>query len=136
MIMDRLFNKVFGQLESGQTKRIEKKLKKGKEINVGLMNSKRYYGKGSDGHFIDEDATSNSLDEWDGEIEVDVPSTAVAEVKYDPETGVCNVRYVDGDKWYRFEGMSPEQFQTFMKSSSKGRYVNNVMRKKNRAKEY
>lgn len=134
--MDRLFNKVFGQLESGQTEKIEKKLKKGKEINVGLMNSKRYYGKGSNGHFIDDDAVSNSLDELDGEVEVDIPSTAIAEVKYDPETRVCNVRYVGGDKWYRFEGMSPQQFKSFMNAGSKGRYVNNVMRKKNRAKGY
>ena len=134
--MDRLFNKVFGQLESGQTKKIENKLKKGKEINVGLMNSKRYYGKGSNGHFIDDDAISNSLDELEGEVEVDIPSTAIAEVKYDPETRVCNVRYVNGDKWYRFEGMSPQQFKSFMNASSKGRYVNNVMRVKNRAKGY
>ena len=134
--MERLFNKIFGQLESGQTKKIENKLKKGKEINVGLMNSKRYYGKGSNGHFTDDDAISNSLDELDGEVEVDIPSTAIAEVKYDPETRVCNVRYVNGDKWYRFEGMSPLQFKSFMNAGSKGRYVNNVMRKKNRAKGY
>lgn len=133
MIMEKLFGKLLGPLESGQTKRIEKRLRKGMDIAISLMNSKRYYGKGPDGSFIDG---THSMDEYDGEVEVEIPSTAVAEVKYDPETGVCNVRYVDGDKWYRFEGMSPQQFQTFMKSSSKGRYVNNVMRKKNRAKGY
>lgn len=140
--MDKLFNKVFSQLESGQTNKIEKKLEKGKEINVGLMNSKRYYGKGSDGHFIDKDATVNSLDEYDGEVEVDIPSTAIQEVHYvpnsrDPSEGVCWVRFVGGKgKWYRFENMSPQQFKSFMNASSKGRYVNNVMRVKNRAKGY
>lgn len=140
--MDRLFNKVFGQLESGQTKKIENKLKKYKEISVGLMNSKRYYGKGSNGHFIDDDATANSLDEYDGEVEVDIPSTAVQEVHYvpnsqDPDEGVCWIRFVGGKgKWYRYEHMSPQQFKSFMNASSKGRYVNNVMRVKNRAKGY
>lgn len=133
MIMERLFGKLLGPLESGQTKRIEKRLRKGMEIAIDLMNSKRYYGKGKDGSFI---GGTHSMDEYDGEVEVEIPSTAIAEVNYDPETGVCNVRYVDGDKWYRFEEMSPEQFQTFMKATSKGRYVNNVMRKKNRAKGY
>lgn len=133
MIMEKLFGKLLGPLESGQTKRIEKRLRKGMEIAIDLMNSKRYYGKGKDGSFIDG---THSMDEYDGEVGVEIPSTAIDEVKYDPETRVCNVKYVDGDKWYRFEEMSPQQFQTFMKSSSKGRYVNNVMRKKNRAKGY
>ena len=140
--MDRLFKKVFGQLESGQTQKIENKLKKGKEINVGLINSKRYYGKGSDGHFIDDDATVNSLDEYDGEAEADVKSTAVQEVRYvpnsqDPGEGVCWVRFVGGKgKWYRYEHMSPQQFKSFMNASSKGRYLNKVMRVKNRAEGY
>lgn len=140
--MDRLFKKVFGQLESGQTEKIENKLKKGKEINVGLMNSKRYYGKGSNGHFTDDDAISGSLNEYDGEAEVDVKSTAVQEVRYvpnsqNPREGVCWVRFVGGKgKWYRFEHMSPQQFKSFMNASSKGRYVNNVMRVKNRAEGY
>lgn len=136
MIWEKITNIVQKKLESGQTDKIDKKLEKGKELNVGLMNSKRYYGKGSDGHFTDNDATVGSLDEYNGETEVDIPSTAIAEVKYDPKTRVCNVRYVTGKKWYRFENMSPQQFKSFMNASSKGRYVNNVMRVKNRAKGY
>ncbi|MCQ2247712.1 MAG: KTSC domain-containing protein [Treponema sp.] len=134
--MEKLFNKVFGQLESGQTNRIDKKLERGKEIDVGLMNSKRYFGKGSNGLFIDDDAVSGSLDEYEGEVSASIPSTAIKQVNYDPKTGVCNVLYVGGNKWYRFENMSPQQFKSFMDASSKGRYVNNVMRVKNRAKGY
>lgn len=140
--MERLFNKVFGQLESGQIKKIENKLKKGKEANVKLVTSTHFYGKGSNGHHIDDDATVNSLDEYSGEIGVDMPSTAVQEVRYvpnsqDPAEGVCWVRFVGGKgKWYRYEHMSPQQFKSFMNASSKGRYLNKVMRVKNRAEGY
>lgn len=136
MIWEKILKKLDKRLESGETEKIDKQLGKGKEINVGLMNSKRYYGKGSNDSFLDNDATVGSLDEYDGETEVDIPSTAIAEVKYDPKTRVCNVLYVGGKKWYRFENMSPQQFKSFMNASSKGRYVNNVMRVKNRAKGF
>lgn len=120
------------KLASDDTEKINKRLRKDKDVLINRLISKRYYGKGSDGHYSDDDATHNSLDEYSGETEVEIPSTAIADVKYDPKTQVCHVRYVNGNKWYRFINMSPKQFESFMNASSKGRYVQYVMRKKNR----
>lgn len=118
-------------LASDDTKKIDKKLGKDKDLLIGTLISKRYYGKGSDGHYTDKDAIHNSLDEYSGETEVEIPSTAIKDVRYNPKTRVCYVKYTSGNKWYRFINMSPQQFKAFMDSSSKGRYVQFVMRKKN-----
>ena len=117
-------------LASDNKKKIDKKLRKDKNVAIDKLISKRYYSKGSNGHYTDDDAKM-SIDEYDGEQEVEIPSTAIADVKYDPKTKVCYVKYVKGNKWYKFINMSPQQFKTFMNASSKGRYVQFVMRKKN-----
>lgn len=122
--------------KSDDTKKLNKKLKKGKEVKVNKVISSRYYNPGSNGSFLDDDATVASLDDGGNKIEVEVPSTAVDEVKYDPKTKVCEVKFVSGNKWYKYENMSEQQFQSFMNASSKGRYVNNVMKVQNRAKGY
>lgn len=140
MISD-IFNKIkdkFAEAKrtaSYDTKKIDKKLDKEKPLLVSYLNSKRYYGKGSDGHYTDDDATVASLDEYDGDTMAEIPSTAVKNVKYDPKTKTCSVLFVGGDKWYDYQ-MSPQQFKSFMAASSKGRYVNNVMKHKNRMPGY
>lgn len=136
-----LYNEIKGkvkkpELASDNTKKIDKKIKKDKEVSVDRLYSKRFYSKGSDGNYTDNDAKKASLDEYSGETEVEIPSTAIADVKYNPKEKVCHVKYVGGDKWYRFVNMSPQQFKSFMMSSSKGRYVQKVMRKKNHDPAY
>lgn len=123
-------------VKSDDTKKLNKKLNKGKEVKVNKVISSRYYNQGSNGSFLDDDATVASLDDSGNKVEAQIPSTAVDEVKYDPKTKVCEVKFVGGKKWYKYENMSEQQFKTFMNASSKGRYVNNVMRVQNRAKGY
>lgn len=140
-MVDKWINNIFDKLKninktnSYDTKKIDKNLNKEKEVDVGHLTSKRYYGKGSDGHYTDDDATVASLDEYDGDTMAEIPSTAVKNVKYDPKTKICSVLFVGGDKWYDYQ-MSPQQFKSFMAASSKGRYVNNVMKHKNRMPGY
>lgn len=117
-------------LSSGDKKKISRDLRKDKNVTIGNLTSKRWLSRGSDGHYSDDDSKM-TLNEYEGEQEVEIPSTAIADVKYDPNTRVCHVKYRGGNKWYRFINMSPQQFKAFMNASSKGRYVQFVMRKKN-----
>lgn len=117
-------------LSSGDEKKISRNLRKDKNVTIDHLTSKRWFSKGSNGHYSDDDSKM-SLNEYEGEQEVEIPSTAIADVKYDPKTRVCHVKYRGGNKWYRFINMSPQQFKAFMNASSKGRYVQFVMRKKN-----
>lgn len=117
-------------LSSGDEKKISRNLRKDKNVTIGNLTSKRWLSRGSNGHYSDDDSKM-SLNEYEGEQEVEMPSTAIADVKYDPSTRVCHVKYRGGNKWYRFINMSPQQFKAFMNASSKGRYVQFVMRKKN-----
>jgi len=117
-------------LSSDDDKKIKRSLRKDKNITIDHLTSKRWLSRGSSGHYSDDDSKM-TLNEYEGEQEVEIPSTAIADVKYDPKTRVCHVRYRGGSKWYRFINMSPQQFKAFMNASSKGRYVQFVMRKKN-----
>jgi hypothetical protein len=117
-------------ISSGDKKKISRDLRKDKNVTISNLTSKRWLSRGSNGHYSDDDSKM-TLNEYEGEQEVEIPSTAIADVKYDPSTRVCHVKYRGGNKWYRFINMSPQQFKAFMNASSKGRYVQFVMRKKN-----
>lgn len=113
------------------TKKVEKALDKSpKEIMLKAPTSMRYFTKGSDGSYLTGDVQiiDTGLQQATA---VQVASSAVAEVKYNPETNICSLRFVNGDKWYDYQ-MTPEQFEEFMSSNSKGQYVNYVMKYENR----
>jgi len=103
---------------SDQKKKIEKKLDKKDNIEVDHMVSSRYTT--GDGKV--------SLNEYDGENEEKIPSTAIRKVKYNKDTHECWVQYITSNKWYKFIKMSMQQFMSFMNASSKGRYVQKIMR--------
>lgn len=113
------------------TKKVEKALDKSpKEIMLKAPTSMRYFTKGSDGSYLTGDVqiVNTGLQQA---TDVQVASSAVAEVKYNPESNICSLRFVNGDKWYDYQ-MTPEQFEEFMGSNSKGQYVNYVMKYENR----
>lgn len=113
------------------TKKVEKALDKSpKEIMLKAPTSMRYFTKGSDGSYLTGDVQiiDTGLQQA---TDVQVASSAVAEVKYSPESNICSLRFVNGDKWYDYQ-MTPEQFEEFMGSNSKGQYVNYVMKYENR----
>lgn len=135
------FKKTSNVKDSNDLKKIGKQIKKGKDIEVDKLISKRYYGKGSSGHYTDKDSVKNHLDEYDGETTVEIPSTAIADVNYNPKTGELWVRYKNSKgkaagKYYHFINVSPQQFESFMRASSKGRYAQYVLRPKNHDPAY
>lgn len=120
---------------SDDKKKIAKNLRKDKDVTINKLISKRFVPTDEEGKYSVTDL-KNYLDEYKGDTEVEIPSTAIADVRYDPKTKVCHVKYVGGNKWYRFVNMTPQQFKSFMNSSSKGRYVQRIMRHKNHDPAY
>lgn len=67
------------------------------------------------------------------QVEVQLPSTAIANARFDEDKGAIYITYVgDGGKEYVFQG-DRKTWLKFMNSGSKGRFVQNVMRKYNQA---
>lgn len=68
-----------------------------------------------------------------GPVEVQLPSTAIANARFDEDKGAIYITYVgDGGKEYVFQG-DRKTWLKFMNSGSKGRFVQNVMKKHNQA---
>lgn len=123
-------------VKSDDLKKVDKQLNKNGFVEVVPI-SKR---------FTDDSATDKnrrlSLNEYDGKNTVEIDSTAIAEpIKYNEKTGEVWLRFKGKDgkpsgKWYHYVSMDKEQFESFMKSSSKGRYVTKVMKHKNHDPAY
>lgn len=128
--MDLIKNNV----ASDQSTRINKKIAQDKNVNVGKVYSMRNYDEGNRPEGRARWWKGESVgrgDEESGNLTEEVRSSAIDSVKYDPKQGLCWVKYVDGNGgWYSFK-MNPSQFKTYMQSSSKGRYTNNIMRERN-----
>lgn len=96
---------------------------KGKTVKVTAPTSERYidskgrspYTRGS----YDIDKTD------DKKKEVNIQSTAVEKASYDPKTGIAAIKFRGGDKWYDYVA-TPEDWEAFLKSPSKGRWIHNV----------
>ena len=66
-------------------------------------------------------------------VEVQLPSTAIANARFDEDKGAIYITYVgDGGKEYVFRG-NRKDWLNFMNSGSKGRYVQYVMKVRNQA---
>lgn len=119
---------------SDQTTRINKKLAQDKDVNVSKVYSMRNYDENErpEGNARNwtGDNVGRGAEDVPGNVTEEVRSSAINQVKYDPRQGLCWVQYTDGDQWYSFK-MNPKQFKTYMQSSSKGRYTQNVMRQVN-----
>lgn len=112
-----------GIYDSDQRLKIAKRLAQDKDITVDKLYSERNYqignkpsewGKENIGRAQENDMTATNTQ---------VGSTAIDTVKYNPQTEECKVKYKNGDKFYNFVNMPPEQFKQYMQSGSKGRYT-------------
>ena len=65
-------------------------------------------------------------------VEVQLPSTAIANARFDEDAGKIFITYVGGDKEYVFKG-NKKEWLNFMNAGSKGRYVQYVMKVMNEA---
>ena len=134
-------------------KKQNKLLDKNKAVEVGKLISKRILsrdeGTGSyiggkleidDRPFTEDDRknygkklSKQMRDKSDEPVEVQLPSTAIANARFDEDKGAIYITYVgDSSKEYVFKG-NKNDWLNFMNAGSKGRYVQYVMKVMNQA---
>ena len=146
-----MFNWKNKLLSSIDLKKQNKLLDKNKTVEVGKLISKRIFSRNDDtGSYVggkltisDKPFTEDDRKNYGkklseriknkGPVEVQLPSTAIANARFDEDKGAIYITYVgDGGKEYVFQG-DRKTWLKFMNSGSKGRFVQNVMRKYNQA---
>lgn len=111
--------------------KVSKALDKNKEFILKSPTSLRSFSRGDDNTFVSgESEIGKGLP-----TEVEVASSAIAEVKYNPQSQVASLRFVGGDKWYDYQ-VTPDEFKDFIDADSKGRWVNYVWKFDNRMPGY
>ena len=146
-----MFNWKKKLLSSIDLKKQNKLLDKNKTVEVAKLISKRILNRNEDtGSYIggkltidNKPFTAEDRDKYAKKrakqiknkepVEVQLPSTAIANARFDEDKGAIYITYVgDGGKEYVFQG-DRKTWLKFMNSGSKGRFVQNVMRKYNQA---
>lgn len=112
---------------------IRRRVLQGKTTEVMHPTSMRSMYRGEDGTFASGESKPGKYAGADHYEEI--ASTAIQDVKYDPSSHICKVKYNGGDKWYDFM-MTPAEFEQFMNADSKGRYCATVMKVQNRMPGY
>lgn len=140
-------------LSSLDVKKQEKNLDKNKIVEVGKLISKRALSRNTDtGSYVGgkleiddrpftEDDRKNygkklserMRNKSNEPVEVQLPSTAIANARFDEDKGAIYITYVgDSGKEYVFKG-NRKDWLNFMNAGSKGRYVQYVMKVMNQA---
>ena len=140
-------------LNSTELKKQNKILNKKHEVTVARLISKRLLSRNddtgryiggklniSDKPFTEDERKNKKYERKRAEqiknkepVEVQLPSTAIANARFDEDKGAIYITYVgDGGKEYVFQG-DRKTWLDFQNSGSKGRFVQNVMRKYNQA---
>ena len=144
-----MFNWKNKLLSSLDLKKQNKLLDKNKAVEVGKLISKRILNP-NNGSYIGSklEIDDKRFDEEDRDnyakkrakqiknkepVEVQLPSTAIANARFDEDKGAIYITYVgDSGKEYVFKG-NKKDWLNFMNAGSKGRYVQYVMKVINQA---
>ena len=135
-------------LSSLDLKKQNKILNKTHNVDVATLVSKRIL-KPNNGSYIggdvsidDKPFTAEDRDKYAKKraeqiknkepVEVQLPSTAIANARFDEDEGKIFVTFVGGGKEYVFKG-NKKDWLDFMNSGSKGRWVNYILKKYNQA---
>jgi hypothetical protein len=78
---------------------------------------------------IDKFIMETNLDKW-----ISVDSSFISYVAYFAPLSIFEVKLKDGNK-YSFKGVPKKVFQAFMRSPSKGKFFNRVIRQRYRSKK-
>ena len=134
-------------------KKQNKLLDKNKTVEVGKLISKRILNRDedtgsyiggkltiSDNPFTEDDRknygkklSEQMKNKGNENVEVQLPSTAIANARFDEDKGAIYITYVgDSGKEYVFKG-NKKDWLNFMNAGSKGRYVQYVMKVMNQA---
>ena len=148
-----MFNWKNKLLSSLDLKKQNKLLDKNKTVEVGKLISKRILSRDddtgsyiggkltiSDNPFTEDDRknygkklSEQMKDKSNEQVEVQLPSTAIANARFDEDKGAIYITYVgDSGKEYVFKG-DKKDWLNFMNAGSKGRYVQYVMKVMNQA---
>ena len=136
-------------LSSLDLKKQNKLLNKNKTVEVAKLISKRILNPNNNGHYVggkleidDRSFTKEDRDNYAKKraeqiknkepVEVQLPSTAIANARFDEDKGAIYITYVGGDKEYVFKG-DRKTWLDLQNSGSKGRYVQYVMKVMNQA---
>ena len=135
-------------LSSLDLKKQNKILNKTHNVDVATLVSKRIL-KPNNGSYIggdvsidDKPFTAEDRDKYAKKraeqiknkepVEVQLPSTAVSNARFNEDEGKIFVTFVGGGKEYVFKG-NKKDWLDFMNSGSKGRWVNYILKKYNQA---
>ena len=147
-----MFNWKKKLLSSLDLKKQNKLLDKNKTVEVGKLISKRLLSRNDDTGsyvggkvsidnrpFTEDERKNKKYERKRAEqiknkepVMVELPSTAIESARFDEDKGAIYITYVGGGKEYVFQG-DRKTWLKFMNSGSKGRFVQNVMRKYNQA---
>ena len=148
-----MFNWKNKLLSSLDLKKQNKLLDKNKTVEVGKLISKRILNRDedtgsyiggkltiSDNPFTEDDRknygkklSEQMKNKGNENVEVQLPSTAIANARFDEDKGAIYITYVgDSGKEYVFKG-NKKDWLNFMNAGSKGRYVQYVMKVMNQA---
>ena len=143
-----MFNWKKKLLSSLDIKKQEKALDKKHTVDVATLISKRVLHRNGDSYIggkleiDDKPFTAEDRDNYAKKranqiknkepVEVQLPSTAVSNARFDEDENKIFITYVGGDKEYVFRG-NKKDWLNFMNSGSKGRYVQYVMKIQNQA---
>ena len=147
-----MFNWKNKLLSSLDLKKQNKLLNKKHTVNVATLISKRILSRNedtgsyiggkltiSDKPFTEDDRknygkklSEQMRNKGNEPVEVQLPSTAVSNARFDEDEGKIFVTFVGGDKEYVFKG-NKKDWLNFMNAGSKGRYVQYVMKVMNQA---
>lgn len=138
-------------LNSLDIKKQEKTLDKKHTVDVGRLISKRLFSINEDtGSYVDGNVSIDdrpfTADERNAKkyertrneqiknketVMVELPSTAIANARFDEDKGKIYVTFVGGEKEYVFKG-DRRTWLEFMNSGSKGQFLNYILKNYNR----